>query len=167
MILDIEANGLLQDVTKIHVVKLKELDKDKFHTFIHATDFQIWIERNKPERLIGHNIYGYDLPVLEKVWGIHYSHNQLQSRKVDIVDTLLMSQYVEPDLFGGHSLAEWGKRLKLDKIDFRDALIVAGALDRDAHRGAEFASYHPLMETYCERDCEVTELVYNRLKEKV
>ena len=167
MILDIEANGLTIDVTKIWVVKVKPLDSPMFYTFTNAQDLFLFFEHRAPECLIGHNIYGYDLPVLEKVWGLDYGHNQIFGRKVDIVDTLLISQYVEPDLFGGHSLAEWGKRLKLDKIDFRDALIVAGALDKDAPRGAEFAAYHPLMETYCERDCEVCELVYNRLKDRI
>ena len=163
MILDIEANGLLLDVTKIWVVKL--YDNGTFYTFREAPEFVEFVKENV-EYLIGHNIYGYDLPVLEKVWGIDYGHNQIFGKKVPIWDTLLMSQYIEPDMLG-HSLDDWGKRLGREKIDYRAALIAAGALDKDAQRGAEFGFYHPLMETYCERDCEVCEMVFNKLKGKV
>jgi hypothetical protein len=166
MILDIEANGLLLDVTKIWVVKVKPLDSSMFYTFTNAQDLFLFFEHRVPECLIGHNVYGYDLPVLEKVWGVDYSHNKIFGKKVPIWDTLLMSQYVEPDMLG-HSLDDWGKRLGREKIDYRAALIAAGALDKDAERGAEFGFYHPLMETYCERDCEVCEMVFNKLKGKV
>lgn len=164
MIIDIEANGLLLDVTKIHIVKVKQLGSDGFVTCRHPDELVNIL--SNVQCLVGHNIYGYDLPVLEKVWGIEYGHNRVLGKQVPIWDTLLMSQYVEPDL-QGHSLDEWGKRLGRNKIDYRAALIAAGALDKDAPRGAEFSKYHPLMDEYCERDCEVTELVYNRLKDKV
>lgn len=165
MILDIEADNLLLGVTKIHIVKLKPLGSGTFITCRHPDELVNIL--SNVDTLVGHNIYGYDLPVLEKVWGVNYGHNQVRGKKVNIVDTLLLSQYVEPDLLGGHSLGEWGKRLKLEKIDYREALIALGVLDKDAPRGAEFSKYHPLMDEYCERDCEVTELVYNRLKDRI
>ena len=164
MIIDIEANGLLLDVTSIHIVKLKQIGSDGFVTC--RTRDELVNTLSNVQCLVGHNIYGYDLPVLEKVWGIEYGHNRVLGKQVPIWDTLLMSQYVEPDL-QGHSLDEWGKRLGRNKIDYRAALIAAGALDKDAPRGAEFSKYHPLMDEYCERDCEVTELVYNRLKDRI
>ena len=165
MILDIEADNLLLGVTKIHIVKLKPFGSGTFITCRHPDELVNVL--SNVDTLIGHNIYGYDLPVLEKVWGVNYGHNQVRGKKTNIVDTLLLSQYVEPDLFGGHSLHEWGKRLKLEKIDYREALIALGVLDKDAPRGAEFSKYHSLMDEYCERDCAVTELVYNRLKDRI
>ena len=164
MILDIEADNLLLGVTKIHIVKLKPLNSGTFITCRHPDELVNIL--NNVDTLIGHNIYGYDLPVLEKVWNVNYGHNKVLGRRVEIIDTLLMSQYVEPDM-QGHGLADWGKRLGRDKIDYRAALIAIGALDKDAPRGAEFSKYHPLMDEYCERDCEVTELVYNRLKDRI
>ena len=164
MIIDIEADNLLLGVTKIHIVKLKPLDSTEFVT-CRTRDELVNILSNVT-CLIGHNLYGYDLPVLEKVWGVNYGHNRVLGKTLPIWDTLLMSQYVEPDL-PGHSLDEWGKRLGRPKIDYRAALVAAGALDKDAPRGAEFQKYHPLMDEYCERDCEVTELVYNRLKDRI
>lgn len=164
-IIDIEANGLLLDVTKIWTVKAKPLDSSEFFTIKSAQQLYSFIE--DATELIGHNIYGYDLPVLEKIWGVDYGHNQVFGKKIPIWDTLLMSQYAEPDLFGGHSLAEWGKRLGMNKIDYRDALMQVGALDKVSPRGAEFTMYHPLMETYCERDTEVCELVYKRLIDRI
>jgi DNA polymerase-1 len=164
MILDIEADNLLQFATKIHVVKCKPLGRSTFYTA--KSKYELLDILSGADMLIGHNIYGYDLPLLEKVWNVTYSHNRVLDKRVEIIDTLLMSQYVEPDLMG-HSLGEWGKRLGRDKIDYRETLIAAGALDKDAPRGAEFEKYHPLMEIYCERDCEVCELVYNHLKSRI
>lgn len=164
MILDIEADNLLLSVTKIHIVKLKPLGSGTFITCRHPDELVNAL--SNVDTLIGHNIYGYDLPVLEKVWGVNYGHNQVFDKKVQIWDTLLMSQYVEPDMLG-HSLYDWGKRLGHEKFDYRAALIAAGALDKNAERGAEFTFYHPLMETYCEHDCEVCEKVFNKLKGKI
>jgi len=63
--------------------------------------------------VIGHNIIGFDAPVLERVWGIHIP--------VDIlIDTLVLSRLYNPSLEGGHSLDSWGKRFGDHKIDFHD-----------------------------------------------
>ena len=101
-------------------MKLKSLDSTEFITCRHPDELVNML--SKVTCLIGHNIYGYDLPVLEKVWGIDYGHNRVLGKTLPIWDTLLMSQYVEPDL-PGHSLDEWGKRLGRLKIDYRAALV--------------------------------------------
>lgn len=76
--------------------------------------------------LIGHNIIGYDLPVLYLYGLLDYTvgYPEQSSKVFDkdtlITDTLLWSKLLEPDRFLGHSLKAWGKRLGNDKIEFDD-----------------------------------------------
>lgn len=62
--------------------------------------------------IIGHNIIGFDLPVLKRVWGWE------PDAEVVILDTLVMSRLARPDREGGHSLGALarlaGKNLKQD-----------------------------------------------------
>lgn len=87
--------------------------------------------------VIGHNIIGFDGPVLSKLWNI-----KMGLRKVR--DTLVMSRLLSPVLDGGHSLGAWGLRLKNEKIEFSDY---------DSGLSEE-------MITYCIQDVELTEEVY-------
>ena len=65
------------------------------------------------DQIIGHNIIGFDAPVLRKLWNIGIP-------KSKAVDTLILSRLLNPQLEGGHSLRAWGLRLKNQKIDFED-----------------------------------------------
>ena len=55
--------------------------------------------------LIGHNILGFDLPALEKLFG------WTLPKTVNLHDTLIMSQVQNYKRFGndGHSLRRWGE----------------------------------------------------------
>jgi DNA polymerase I-like protein with 3'-5' exonuclease and polymerase domains len=66
------------------------------------------------DSIIGHNLIGFDVPVLRKVWDIH-----IEPRK--IIDTLVMSRLYNPSIDGGHSLKAWGIRMGNEqKGDFTD-----------------------------------------------
>jgi DNA polymerase I-like protein with 3'-5' exonuclease and polymerase domains len=65
------------------------------------------------DQIIGHNIIGFDAPVLRRLWNIGIP-------KSKAVDTLILSRLLNPQLEGGHSLRAWGLRLKNSKIDFED-----------------------------------------------
>ena len=73
----------------------------------------------KVDSIIGHNLIGFDVPVLRKVWDIHIEHRK-------IIDTLVMSRLYNPSLDGGHSLKAWGIRMgdeqKGDFTDFDNGL---------------------------------------------
>jgi DNA polymerase-1 len=92
--------------------------------------------------IVGHNIIGFDLPVLRDVWGI-----DLWEYNVKIVDTLVMSRLFNPSLDGGHSLEAWGQRLGYPKIDFDDY----------------DSGYSEAMAEYCIRDVEVTARLHQEL----
>lgn len=76
--------------------------------------------------LIGHNIIGYDLPILYLYglldYNVGYPEQSSTVFGTDtlITDTLLWSKLLEPDRFLGHSLKAWGKRLGNTKTEFDD-----------------------------------------------
>ena len=67
------------------------------------------------DRLIGHNIVGFDIPVIRKLTGVDLSH-------IEVLDTLVLSRLFNPVREGGHSLEAWGYKLRFPKIDFEDYL---------------------------------------------
>ena len=107
------------------------------------------------ELLIGHNIQGYDIPALEKVFGFKCDS--------ELFDTLLCSRLiwtnrqeadykfkeVPPKLIGKHSLAAWGYRLGLRKGDYAEE-----------QGDKAFVEYTKELEDYCANDVEVTHKLY-------
>jgi len=99
------------------------------------------------EQVVGHNIIGFDAPVLKKVWGVVIPDNML-------VDTLVMSRLYKPDIDivipeqgkapSPHSLEAWGYRLGSYKIGFTD---FDGGWTQE-------------MATYCEQDVQLLEKLY-------
>ena len=102
------------------------------------------------EQVVGHNIIGFDAPILNKVWGVVIPDNKL-------VDTLVMSRLYKPDIDivipeqgkapSPHSLEAWGYRLGSHKIGFTD-------FD---------GGYTKSMAIYCEQDVMLLEKLYNHL----
>ena len=62
--------------------------------------------------MIGHNIIGFDLPVLGKLLGFEWWGK--------VEDTLVMSRLDNPSREGGHSLASWGTRMNFPKGEYDD-----------------------------------------------
>jgi DNA polymerase I-like protein with 3'-5' exonuclease and polymerase domains len=102
------------------------------------------------EQVVGHNIIGFDAPVLKKVWGVGIPDNTL-------MDTLVMSRLYKPDIDivipeqgkapSPHSLEAWGYRLGSHKIGFTD---FDGGWTQE-------------MATYCEQDVLLLEKLYSHL----
>ncbi len=96
------------------------------------------------EEFIGHNIIGFDIPVVNKSFG----KNLFEHCK--ITDTLVLSRLLNPVIDGGHSLKNWGEKLGHNKIEFEQF---------------EFLSDDMLK--YCRNDVELTERLYKFLIVKV
>ena len=102
------------------------------------------------EQVVGHNIIGFDAPILNKVWGVVIPDNTL-------MDTLVMSRLYKPDIEvvlpkegkapTPHSLEAWGYRLGSHKIGFTD---FDGGWTQE-------------MATYCEQDVLLLEKLYSHL----
>jgi len=94
------------------------------------------------DKLIGHNIIGFDIPLVEKFGNIDLSDKT-------VIDTLVLSRLFNPTRDGGHSLETWGYKLGYPKIEFEDYL-----------------NYSDDMLTYCVRDVELNTKVLQELKKE-
>ena len=81
IVFDIEADGLLEDATKIHCLSYRDPNGG---SVVSTSDYNDM--RNillKAKGLIGHNIIRYDVPLLERMLGIKI--------KAQLFDTLPIS----------------------------------------------------------------------------
>ena len=99
---------------------------------------------DKSDVVVGHNIIGFDGPVLSRVWGVKIPLSKVR-------DTLVMSRLWNPSLEGGHSLRAWGERLGDFKDDFTD--FDGGYTDE--------------MADYCMQDVNVTVKLYDKLSREL
>lgn len=165
--IDIEANGFTFEADKIWVINLEDLDSNdklQLHPFKDKqakSKLLDWIDKYDKPNVAFHNGLGYDIFVLMFVLGIEYSvgPDSIEGREVSFVDTFYLSMYLNPDR-EKHSIEYWGSQIGMPKIDFRQELISVGALDSKSEDGAEFLQYHPIMDTYCERDALVGKLTF-------
>ena len=137
--LDIETN---MSHDKIWVAITENLDTGEVLEHYEASTLQSVLDAT--DYAMGHNVIGFDFPVLERVWGIQFSVDKM-------IDTLVMSRLYQPVLENGHSLKAWGKRLAgddTDKIEFTD--FDGGLTDE--------------MVVYCKQDVHVNIALYHKLK---
>ena len=70
--MDIETDGLLENVSKIHCLSYLIVEEGKDHKIITLTKYEdmrkLLLQKNL--EICGHNIVRYDVPVLEKLLGI-------------------------------------------------------------------------------------------------
>ena len=135
LIFDIETDDL--DATKVWCIVAKELDGKSYRFTPDEIEDGIKLLQDA-DTLIGHNIIGFDLPVLGNLYNFKY--------KGKIIDTLVMSRLYNPVRENGHSLKTWGYRLGIPKQE-----------------QPEFESYTPAMLNYCEQDVILNEAVYKYL----
>ena len=136
IVFDIEADGLHPN--NVWCIVAKELN-GKIHTFDNTQIHQGIKFLQEADTLIGHNIIGYDIPVLEKLYDVKFD--------CKIEDTLVMSRLFNPVRENGHALKAWGWRVGMLKQE----------------QPEDFDSYTPEMLDYCIQDVKLNEAVYNYL----
>jgi DNA polymerase I-like protein with 3'-5' exonuclease and polymerase domains len=139
IVFDIEADSL--EPTKIWCIAAVDPDSGETKTFGPTEIVNGLAFLTTAEKLIGHNIIGYDLPAIKKIHNIDLSEGRA------IVDTLVLSRLFNPTREGGHSLESWGYRIGLQKIDH-----------------TEFGEYTPEMLNYCRNDAVLNAKMFNQLK---
>ena len=98
--------------------------------------------------LIGHNIIGFDIPVIKKHFDVTLTNH--------IEDTLVLSRLVNPVLTGGHSLSNWGYLLYPNDVEKRKAI-----------QPDSWSEYTKEMGAYCIQDVELNADIYYKLLEEV
>jgi DNA polymerase-1 len=137
LVFDIETDGLLNEVTVVHVLCITDLTADVTHVFSHQPGARpiaegIAMLDDPKALLVAHNGIGYDLAVLDKLHGLKVPHWRVR-------DTMVLSRLVWPDLkqidldrrkkregkdfpgqmIGRVSLEAWGYRLGVLKDEYR------------------------------------------------
>ena len=155
LLFDLESTGLLRRGSRIHCIVMRDADDGTASVFDHLPERALLQGVKKLEQadvLIGHNIIGYDIPLLKEQFPDFNFQGQA-------IDTLVLSRLFYPHvadrdferrplgmpqrLYGRHSLEAWGYRLKCFKGDF------------GKHEGS-WDTYTPEMLDYCIQDTEVT-----------
>lgn len=147
---DLEANGLLNTVTKTHCGVFREKGKEALK--FGPNDIKSMLAYlDTVDVLVMHNGLGYDLPLLEKLYGYVF--------KGRVVDTLIMSRLLKPKRLvpfncpnkkaGPHSIESWGWRVGRGKPEHNDWEV-----------------FSPEMLHRCSEDVEILILVYDALMEE-
>lgn len=163
-IVDLEADGLLDTITKIWCLVVRDIDTKEIHAFVRDQDFVTYqsdLKTHYKDRknvtlyqlsnfasfseqiteFVGHNFINYDSRAIKKVLGVNIKLSE-------ITDTLILSRMVYPvfEGGGGHSMEDWGVRLDCPKISFHD-----------------WEKFSIEMLDYCIQDTQVNEKIYNHL----
>lgn len=167
LLFDIETNGLpRQGLDHIHCVVVKDIDTEEVFRFndtgsANSVTNGITLLQ-EADVLIGHNIVGFDLPVIESIYPFFKTNATL-------FDTLILSRMFFPDiltrdfrkkpigmpskLFGRHSLESWGYRLGDYKGEFS--------------KHTDWADWSQEMEDYCEQDVHVSMKLFELFASKL
>ena len=140
LVFDIETDDL--KATKIHCIVAQDVDSGETYKFPPDKLQEGYDLLEKADKLIGHNIIGFDIPMVEKF-------SKVKLRHKPVVDTLVMSRLFNPVREGGHSLEKWGFRLGFKKIEFEDYL-----------------NYSKDMLDYCVRDVHLNTVLFKHLKKE-
>ena len=140
LVFDIETDGL--DAKKIWCISALDVDTEQQYSYGPSELSEGFDMLLKADKLIGHNIIGFDIPVINKLTGLNLMNKEL-------VDTLVLSRLFNPVREGNHGLERWGYALGSPKIEFD-----------------QYDSYSVEMLKYCEQDVYLNYQVYKALKKE-
>ena len=167
LLFDLESTGLLRRGSTIHCIVMRNMSNvDETEVFDHKPERALIQGVKALERadvLIGHNIVGYDIPLIKEQFPDFDPRGQ-------VIDTLTLSRLYYPHiadrdyerrpvgmpqrLYGRHSLEAWGYRLKCYKGDY-------GKQNNVWH------TYTPEMLDYCVQDTLVTVKLYQLMQRRI
>lgn len=163
LIFDLETDGLLDTVSKIHCLVIKDTDTDE--VFTYRSGFPYELEEGIDHLLsgslvVGHNVIKYDIPVIEKLYKVSFDQAKVFDTLVATrviwaaireTDSVRIQKGILPGkLFGSHSLAAWGYRMKNYKGDYDGG----------------WETFTQEMLDYCVQDVQVTADLYSRILKK-
>jgi len=167
LLFDLESTGLLRRGSTIHCIVMRNTDTidtpEVFDSKPERAVIQGVKQLEQADVLIGHNIIGYDIPLIKEQFPDFAPTGE-------VLDTLVLSRLFYPHiaerdyerrptgmpqrLYGRHSLEAWGYRLKCFKGDF------------GKHDG-NWAEYTPEMLSYCIQDTLVTAKLYELMQRRM
>ena len=154
VIFDLEGDGFLDTITTVHCVAALgqkfSPKKEQIAVAEHEEKEVLGLVKsfsNTKWLIAGHNIAGFDIPVIKKMFGI----DLMKDKQFLVFDTLLASQLLYPDNPHGHSLEEWASRLKqAPKVNITD-----------------WSKYTPEMLERCKHDVLINTALFDKLYEEM
>ena len=163
LIFDIETDGFISEVSTIHCLVIHDLNEAETYTYNNQGTKEPIVrgiqQLADADSIIGHNILGYDNPVISKLYPWFEC-------PATCIDTLLLSRLYHSDmmsldkkhnwqhmplkLYGRHSLESYGYRLGEYKGEFA--------------KETDWKDWSEEMEQYCEQDVKVTTKLWNHFK---
>jgi DNA polymerase-1 len=153
LIFDTEADGLLEEATKVHCIAAIDIDTGVKYVYGPDEIPQAVRILNEASTLVAHGGIRYDYPLLRKLCDFHCSGT--------LLDSVVLARLIKPDVkewdfaakmpgkfVGSHSLEAWGIRLKAHKMQF------------DGPWGA----WSQAMQDYCVGDCETLRALWQHLE---
>lgn len=185
LLFDLETDGLLLKLTRIHILVIKDADTRQrwvFHRNKREDNILDGIEMlNEAGMLIGHNIVGFDCEALWKVYGAKFKPTGV------LRDTMVMTRMLFADLkdddfrmwkrgeldggyIGSHELGAWGQRLGFPKGDYSDVAEAEakaqGMTDKEEISRYVWGTWNQDMEDYAVQDVEVTEALWRKVESR-
>ncbi len=175
LIFDIETDGFLDTMTRVHSLVLKYDDgaviscHDQPDTaYSIATGLRALMAA---DRIVGHNIIKFDLPAIQKIFP-WFTYDPTKVFDTLVASRLIWTAIVDtdmakiragkttlpPKLAGRHGLEAWGHRLGNWKGDYAKLMEERG-LD-------PWAEWSQEMQDYCEQDVEVNAQLYKLIQGK-
>ena len=162
LVFDLETDGLLENLTKIHCLCIYDLDAKETYTFNDQGNKDPIVRGVEmladADCIIGHNILHFDIPVIKRIYPWFVAPY--------MVDTLLCSRLYHPNikqidfarkwptmpmqLYGRHSLESYGHRLGTYKGDFA--------------KETDWKNWSQDMESYMEQDVVVTTKLWDHFQ---
>lgn len=196
LLFDIETNGLLEEMTTIHSLVLKDPDSGEVFSYTDhdyagkAGNIAEGVERlMEADLMVGHNIIRFDIPAIRKLF------SKFQPKITNVFDTMAISRVLWPNLdevdwrkikagkvtlpgglAGSNKLEAWGHRLGLHKGDYaaemenwlKEAHHLEGLPPPTKEEMAKYTwgTWSKDMQKYCELDVEVTHALFDKVQEK-
>ena len=121
LVFDIECDGLLPDLTKIHCIVIQDYETREVEAYYESTK-QIKEGLTRlyyADKIVGHNIIGYDIEAIKKIYP-RWTYKALD-------DTFILSCILHP-LRPLHSIESYSKGLKVANEDW--SCLTYNMLDR-------------------------------------
>jgi len=155
LVFDMETTGLLRRGSQLHCIGIRDAEEEHCDVYDYKSGLNVedGVERLRTaEVIVGHNVISFDIPMLQELFPGFAPQGQ-------VIDTLTLSRLYYANikdrdfekqpagmplsLYGSHSLAAWGYRLKVLKGEY-------------GKQSGAWETYTPEMKDYMIQDVEVT-----------
>ena len=184
IISDIEANGLLETVTKFHCGVTYDYTIGEYVSY-RPDDFGAYLDALEAEVAAGgmvvfHNGHKYDAPALTKLAKLQLNR-EFHLPRENVIDTLVLARLIHSNIkdtdmgllrsgklpgkrFGSHALEAWGYRLGEMKGEYKDDFKAMLEEQGEAYEpGMEWVAFNEPMMAYNVQDVVVTKALFEKL----